>query len=166
MIPTQHAGEGPGPLCAGAIRRATPDDAPAVTQVTNQACEPYVPLLGRKPQPLTADHMAMITNHQVWLLADGDCVLAFLECIDEPDTTLIYSVAVRPALQHRGLGRRLLAWAEAEAARAGHKRIRLYTNSLFESNLRLYSRLGYQETGREPYLGSTLVHMAKEISTT
>lgn len=32
-----------------------------------------------------------------------------------------------------------------------------------EDNLRLYARLGYVETGREPTMGSTLVHMAKDL---
>ncbi|MCX6069286.1 MAG: GNAT family N-acetyltransferase [Chloroflexi bacterium] len=76
---------------------------------------------------------------------------------------LIYSVAVRPEVQRCGLGRRLLAWAESEASRAGCDRIRLYTNALMEDNLRLYSSLEYEETGREPYVASTLVHMAKQV---
>jgi hypothetical protein len=33
-----------------------------------------------------------------------------------------------------------------------------------EYNLRLYARLGYTETRREPYLGSMLVHMAKHVA--
>lgn len=32
-----------------------------------------------------------------------------------------------------------------------------------QSNIALYLRLGYRETRREPYLGSTLVHMDKEL---
>jgi hypothetical protein len=30
-------------------------------------------------------------------------------------------------------------------------------------NIALYRRLGYRETGREPYLGSTILHMSKEV---
>jgi GNAT superfamily N-acetyltransferase len=90
-------------------------------------------------------------------------VLGVLELISEPGCTLIYSVAVRPEHHKRGLGRMLLDWAERQTARAGHDRIRLYTNGLMEDNLSLYARLGYTETRREPYLGSTLVHMAKHV---
>jgi len=145
------------------IRRATPADADAVSEITDQAYARYLPLLGRKPQPMTADHRAMIVDHQVWLVMEGDRAQAILELIDEPGCTLVYSVAVRPDVQKRGLGRRLLAWAEREASQAGHERIRLYTNARMEDNLRLYARLGYAETGREPYMGSTLVHMAKDL---
>jgi GNAT superfamily N-acetyltransferase len=146
------------------IRRATMADAPVVREITDLAYAGYVPLLGREPQPMTADHQAMIAEHQVWLLADDGAPLGVLELISEPDCTLIYSVAVRPEHHKRGLGRMLLDWAERQTARAGHDRIRLYTNALMEDNLRLYARLGYTETRREPYLGSTLVHMAKRVA--
>ena len=46
------------------------------------------------------------------------------------------------------------------------RRIRLYTNAIMESNIALYLRLGYQETRREAYLSSTLVHMSKDLNQT
>jgi len=156
--------EGDAPQPELTIRRATPADAPSVSEITDLAYARYLALLGRKPQPMTADHLAMVSEHQVWLLVEGDRALAVLELIDEPGCALIYSVAVRPEYQRRGLGRRLLAWAERQASYAGHDRIRLYTNALMEDNLTLYSRLGYAETGREPYEDSTPVHMAKTIA--
>jgi ribosomal protein S18 acetylase RimI-like enzyme len=146
------------------LRRATPGDAQSVCEITDLAYTRYLPILGRKPQPMTADHQAMITEHKVWLLVQGEAVLAALELIEEPDCMLIYSVAVRPEHQRRGYGRKLLAWAEVEAARADLDRIRLYTNALMEDNIRLYCSLGYEETGREPCMGSTLVHMAKLVA--
>jgi ribosomal protein S18 acetylase RimI-like enzyme len=146
------------------IRRATPVDAPVVREITDLAYARYVPLLGRKPQPMTADHQAMIAEHEVWLLVDEEAPLGVLELISEPGCTLIYSVAVRPEQHKRGLGRMLLDWAERQTTAAGRDRIRLYTNALMEDNLRLYARLGYTETRREPYLGSTLVHMAKHVA--
>jgi len=146
------------------IRRATTADAPVVREITDLAYARYVPLLGRKPQPMTADHLAMIAEHEVWLLVDEEAVLGVLELIDEPTCTLIYSVAVRPEHHRRGLGRMLLDWGERQTAAAGRDRIRLYTNALMEDNLKLYARLGYTETRREPYLGSTLVHMAKHVA--
>ena len=146
------------------IRRATPSDARIIREITDLAYTRYVPLLGRKPQPMTADHHALIVEHEGWLLVDGDRAIGVLELILEPDCTLIYSVAVLPEHQKQGVGRRLLELAERETARTGRASIRLYTNALMEDNLRLYERLGYAETGREPYLGSTLVHMAKPIA--
>lgn len=146
------------------IRRATIADAPVVGELTDLAYARYVPLLGRKPQPMTTDHQAMIVEHEVWLLVDEEGPIGVLELIPEPDCVLIFSVAVHPEYQRQGVGRRLLEWAERETAREGRTRIRLYTNALMDDNLRLYARLGYTETKREPYLGSSLVHMAKLIA--
>ena len=83
----------------------------------------------------------------------------------EPEAVLIYSVAVRPDLQGRGLGRRLLGLAEEQALEAGRSRVRLYTNERFTENIGLYLRAGYREARREPYLGTQLVHMEKELHT-
>ncbi len=146
------------------ICRATIADAPVVGEITDLAYGRYVPLLGRKPQPMTADHQSMIVEHAVWLLVDEAGPLGVLELIPEPDCILIFSVAVHPESQRQGLGRQLLEWAERETECAGRTRIRLYTNALMDDNLGLYARLGYTETKREPYLGSTLVHMAKLIA--
>jgi GNAT superfamily N-acetyltransferase len=145
------------------VRRAQPEDVGAVAGITDAAYRKYIPLLGRAPQPMTADHARMIADDLVWLLLrDGDPV-GVLELVREPECLLIYSVAIRPGFQGQGLGRCLLDWAERQAARAGSGSLRLYTNALMTSNITLYRGLGYKETAREPYLGSTLVHVAKRI---
>jgi len=145
------------------IRKASPQDAAVVAEITDSAYGIYVPLLGRKPQPMTADHRQMIIENDVWLLEEEGHPLGVLELVHEASCLLIYSVAVRPGHQRRGLGRQLMAWAERQAAQAALPRLRLYTNALMTANIALYARLGYQETEREPYLGSTLVHMAREV---
>lgn len=145
------------------IRKASPEDAAVVAEITDSAYEIYVRLLGRKPQPMTADHRQMIIENDVWVLEDEGRPLGVLELVREPGCLLIYSVAVRPGYQRRGLGRQLMAWAERQATQANLPRLRLYTNALMTANIALYTRLGYQQTEREPYLGSTLVHMAKQV---
>jgi ribosomal protein S18 acetylase RimI-like enzyme len=145
------------------LRKATPADAPAIAALTDAAYAKYIPRLGRKPQPMNADYRQMAAEHPIWLLY-LDLQLAGLLALEfEPETVLIYSVAVSPELQGRGLGHRLLSLAEDEARRAGYRKIRLYTNEHFVENIELYKRAGYQETGREEYLGSRLVHMAKRL---
>ena len=145
------------------LRMAQPEDAGAVSGITDAAYCRYVPLLGRAPQPMTVDHVTMIADDLVWLLLrDGDPV-GVLELVQEPECMLIYSVAICPGFQGQGLGRCLLDWAERQAVQVGYPRLRLYTNALMTSNIALYRGLGYEETGREPYLGSTLVHMTKPI---
>jgi GNAT superfamily N-acetyltransferase len=153
------------PLAPGrtSLRLALPADAPAIAALTDAAYAKYIPLIGRKPQPMTADYAQMAAAHPIWLLYLDQELAGLLALEREPECLLIYSVVVRPELQGRGLGRYLLRLAEDEARAAGYGRIRLYTNERFTKNIELYLRLGYLETGREAYLGTELVHMAKQL---
>jgi ribosomal protein S18 acetylase RimI-like enzyme len=145
------------------IRRAAPADVEHITAITDAAYAKYVPLLGRKPQPMSADYHHMVAAHPVWLLHVGDRPAGVLVLMHEPDALLIYSVAIHPDEQKRGFGLRLLAWAEQEARQAGYAHIRLFTNMLMEENIALYKHLGYRETRREPFQGLTLIHFAKAL---
>ncbi len=129
----------------------------------DEAYEKYIPLIGRKPQPMTADHAKMVVENSIWLLFVDDQIVGVLVLIYEPENVLIFSVAIKPEYQHQGLGRRILAWAEEQAIHDGYKSIRLYTNEHFVDNIRLYKSLGYLETSREPLLNSIVVNMAKEL---
>ena len=66
------------------IRKASPQDAAVVAEITDSAYEIYVPLLGRKPQPMTADHRQMIIENDVWLLEEEGHPLGVLELVHEP----------------------------------------------------------------------------------
>jgi ribosomal protein S18 acetylase RimI-like enzyme len=145
------------------FRRAAPGDAETIAAITDAAYSKYIIRIGRKPGPMTADYRQMIAEHPLWLLLVGDSIAGVLALMAEPDAMLIYSVAVRPEYQKRGLERRLLALAEEQARQAGYARIRLYTNEHMVENIALYQRLGYAETGREPMGGTALVHMAKNL---
>ena len=126
------------------LRQATPEDAPAIAALTDAAYAKYIPLIGRMPQPMTANYSQMVADHTVWLLEAAGQLAGVLVLIEEPETLLIYSIAVRPDLQGRGLGHRLLTLAENEARQAGCQKIRLYTNEHFVENIELYQRSGYQ----------------------
>src|SRR5206468_6937615 len=97
-----------------AIRKASPGDAGIVSNLTDAAYAKYVPLMGRKPQPMTADYQQILAEHPVWILWVGEQPAGVLVLNHEPEDMLIYSVAIAPPHQKRGLGRRLLAWAESE----------------------------------------------------
>lgn len=145
------------------IRRATPQDAPAITAITEEAYSKYIPLIGRKPQPMMVDYERMVVENDTWLLSFNEQPAGVLVLIRHPEYLLVFSVAVRPGFQQHGLGRRLLSLAEVQAKLAGYTTICLYTNEKFEDNLRMYEKMGYQETRREPLLGSMVIHMSKDI---
>lgn len=143
-------------------RPATSADAPAVTALVTAAYERYVPLLGRQPTPMLTDHAAAIRDHAVWVI-DGapGAPVAVIDCIVRADHLWVDNLAVHPDAQGRGLGRALLRFAEDEAARLGLPEVRLLTNERYTSNIAMYTRYGYRETHREPYLGTDLVHFRK-----
>jgi GNAT superfamily N-acetyltransferase len=60
-------------------------------------------------------------------------------------------LAVRPDAQGRGLGGRLIAEAEAWAARAGASVMDIKVVNLRTDLLPRYARMGYVATGTEPY---------------
>ena len=146
------------------FRRAIAADAPAVVALVREAYAKWVALIGREPRPMAADYDAAIRDHRIDLLCDGGRIVALIESIAEPEALLIENVAVSPAYQRRGLGRRLIAHAERLAASAGYDEVRLYTNARFAENVALYRRLGYAITGEAAYLGGRIVHMKKRLA--
>jgi ribosomal protein S18 acetylase RimI-like enzyme len=128
---------------AEGMRRAGPEDAAAVRDLTRAAYARWVPIVGREPRPMGADYDRAVREHRIDLLDRGGALAALIETVVEADCLLIVNVAVAPDAQGRGLGRKLLAHAESVAVEAGLGRIRLYTNKLMATNLRLYAELGY-----------------------
>jgi GNAT superfamily N-acetyltransferase len=66
--------------------------------------------------------------------------------VDDEVTWEVTNTAVVEAVRGRGVGRRLLAHAVAEAARAGVGRVVLATAAADVGNLRFYQRCGFRMT--------------------
>lgn len=145
-------------------RRAGPEDAASVRTLTRAAYARWVPLIGREPLPMTADYQVAVRDHRIDLLMADGVLVGLVETIDEGDVLLVENVAVAPGRQGEGLGRRLMARAEAVARELGCERLRLYTNQRFETNVALYLRLGYQIDGETPVAGvGVRVDMSKRL---
>ena len=144
------------------IRLAESADRAAVETVVQAAYEPWVEVIGVRPLPLVADYAELIAQGHVYVLENGaiDALIVF-EVTD--GVLLVENVAVRPDRQGRGLGRRLMAFAEFHARSLGMTALRLYTNEKMASNIGLYTSLGYRETGREAKNGRSVVHMSKKL---
>ncbi|WP_346770510.1 hypothetical protein [Pseudomonas sp. 273] len=55
------------------IRQATPDDAPAIARLVDEAYSPYIPRIGRKPAPMLDDYRQVIAEADVFVCAlDGE----------------------------------------------------------------------------------------------
>lgn len=112
---------------------------------------------------MTADYAEAVKNHRIDLLYLDGKLAALIEMIPKADYLLIENVAVSPAFQGRGLGRKLMAHAEQIAASLGHSEIKLYTNKLFAENVQLYQKLGYGIDREEEFRGGFRVHMSKPV---
>jgi ribosomal protein S18 acetylase RimI-like enzyme len=146
------------------LRQAKASDAAEVRKLTRDAYAKWVPLIGREPKPMTADYDEAVRNHRIDLLHLEGTLAALIETIAEADHLLVENVAVSPAFQGRGLGRKLMAYAEQLAASAGYREVRLYTNKLFAENVALYRRLGYRIDREEVLAHGIAVHMSKPVS--
>jgi GNAT superfamily N-acetyltransferase len=146
------------------LRRAVLADAEAVAGCVQRAYTRYAGRLPRPPKPVLADYTRVVREEQTWLLeaADGAC-LGVLVLVPSADHLLIENVAVDPTWQGRGLGRRLLEFAEAEAARQRFRELRLYTNALMIENRGLYARGGFVEYEQRVVDGRDTVFMRKAI---
>lgn len=148
---------------SGGLRHANLADVPAIERLVHIAYEKYVSRIGRKPKPMLADYGLAVTNHQTWVVSDGESIFAVLELIPRAGFLLIENIAVEPFLQKSGRGRELMHFAETEAKRQGFNELRLYTNERFTENIHFYKGIGYRETYRESYKGTDVVHMAKTL---
>lgn len=147
-----------------ALRRAAPSDAAAIREVTRAAYARWVPLIGREPLPMQADYAAAVLAHRFDLLVRGIAVMALIETALRDDHLWIENIAVHPDHQRQGLGRRLLAHAEALARESRRAELRLLTNAAFASNIALYEASGYAVTAREPFLGGETVFMTRRLA--
>ena len=147
-----------------AIRPARTDEAEAIQALVAEAYAMYLPRLGKPAGPVLDDYAAIIAAGQAWALDVDGRLAGALVLIEQADHLLLDNVALLPAHHGQGLGRRLVAFAEAEARRRGHGDIRLYTNEVMTENVRLYSRLGFVETHRVEEKGYKRIYMRKPLS--
>ncbi len=145
------------------LRQAVEADAPAILALTRAAYAKWVPVIGREPTPMYRDYAEALRSDRVDMLYAGNALAGIVHTIKKPDYLEIWNVAVDPAYQGRGFGRRLLAHGEALAASLGYDEIRLYTNKAFAENIALYERVGYVIYLEEPFKEGFTVYMKKPI---
>lgn len=147
-----------------AVRTAGAADADAVDALTQAAYAKWVPIVGRKPLPMTADYARAVVEHRIDVIECDGGLTALIELEPRPDHLLIVNLAVDPEAQGQGLGTWLLTHAEAVARELGVGELRLYTNRLMGANIALYLKRGYtvsREDVRAP--DWTVVHMMKRL---
>ena len=150
------------------FRRATPADAATVHDITHAAYAKWVPVIGRKPKPMTADYDKAVVTNVIDLLEEDGQPIALIEMISElssePAHLLIENIAVMPERHGEGIGSVLLARAQTTARGFGVNEMRLYFHEKFVTNHLFYARRGFVEFARVPHpAGGEIVHMKKSI---
>jgi GNAT superfamily N-acetyltransferase len=145
-----------------APRRATAADLPRVHEVIAAAYAKYRTRMDILPAPVLRDYAGPVQQGLLWVV--GDPVMGLASLIPETGALLIENVAVHPDVQGTGLGRRLLEFAEQEAARHGLTRVRLYTHEVMTESQAVYARLGYQEVRRATEDGYRRIFLAKDLA--
>ncbi len=145
------------------IRRAVDADAAAVAACVTAAYGIYIERMGKPPGPMLDDYAEVIDRHMVFVLEGPEGLVGALVLIAEDGGLLLDNVAIHPDHQGRGLGRRLIAFAEGEARRLGYAALDLYSHVIMTENIALYGALGYEETGRRTVNGYARVYMRKKL---
>ena len=146
------------------IRRARADEVAWIAATIAAAFSVYVPRMGRLPAPMTADHGALVAAGEVHVLEEAGARLGLIVQRAAADHLYIDILAVAPEAQHRGVGRRLLDFAEAEARRLGLPTLRLFTNASMTENLRFYPRLGFRPIAARVEDGFDRIYFEKRLT--
>lgn len=145
------------------FRKATPDDITHVWRIVYHAYSAYIPLLGRTPPTFFEDFDSHIAKGNLWILNQDDPA-AMVVLTPNSNYVTIQALCVDPRCQGQGLGRTVLQFAEDYTASLGISELKLYTNSLMERNIKIYSQWGFSETHRETYPWGERVHMHKLLT--
>jgi ribosomal protein S18 acetylase RimI-like enzyme len=145
------------------LRRATIADLSAVVALQRAAYAKNRPLLGVEPLPLLADYQQIFAGYEVYL-AERDGALEGVLILElRDDDLLIWSIAVAPPAQGRGVGNRMLAFAEARAHELKRTCIRLYTGQPLTQNIAWYTRHGYAHESTEDMGDRVRVNLIKHL---
>jgi ribosomal protein S18 acetylase RimI-like enzyme len=147
------------------IRRAQDEDCAVIEAIVGAAYSVYIERIGKPPGPMLDNYSRRIAEGVVQVLEEADgTVAAIIVLLVKADHLVLDNIAVRPDRQGRGLGRTLIAFAEAEARDIGLAEVRLYTHAKMTENIALYTRLGFTETSRGHESGYDRVFMSKRVA--
>lgn len=149
------------------VRRARPDDAPALAQLVNRAYEVEASFVDGNRT--SADEITKLLHKGTFLVLEQGPILAAAVYVDTRDVAGVHNpgtgsgtddddtggyigmLSVEPSLQGMGLGTRLVRIAEAMCEAMGVSSVRLRIVNLREELARWYRGLGYREVATFPY---------------
>jgi putative acetyltransferase len=150
------------------IRKAKHGDAAAIESLLHESFleyeRAYTPEAFHITTPKKREIESRIKHWTVWVALHANVIVGTVSAHPEGEALHIRSMAVRPSMRGRGIGKLLLQRVEKFAAANGYKRLILNTTPFLASAIRLYERSGFQATGSErDWFGTTVSAMAKQV---
>lgn len=147
------------------IRRAVPQDEPAIRACAAQAYAPYVAAIGRRPAPMDEEFTGPIHAGHVQIAEDSTGeFMGFIVFYEVAGTMHLETLAVCPEFMGRGIGKALISRCEQAARQSGLPTVALYTNEKMTDNLSIYPHLGYVEVARRHEDGFNRVYFEKPLT--
>ena len=109
------------------------------------------------------DHAARVARGENWLIKDREELLGVVALVPQAAAMHLFSIAIAPEAQGRGLLREVMAFAESEARKRQLDKLSLYTNVLMQKNRAIYRHLGFVETAMEQAGGYEIVFMERPV---
>lgn len=146
------------------IRNAVASDLPEIEQITAIAYHKYIAIMGQKPAPMVADFSAHLQDDMIFVAeATGPRkVIGYVVIMAKDDEYWLETIAVEPSSSKKGVGSRLMAYAEDYISQFASE-YHLYTNVKMTENIDWYLRLGFTETKRQKVDGYERVYFKKRL---
>jgi ribosomal protein S18 acetylase RimI-like enzyme len=126
------------------VRSYTPDDAPFVTELSDESFAEY----GARPSRYTLSVLQRPTTH-AWIAVEGSTPLGLVILEQAGSSAAVLAVAVTRPARARGIGGLLMQAAERHARAQGVKQLTLFTADSNVAALDLFLRRGFRIVGRE-----------------
>ncbi len=152
------------------IRLAVADEAEEIAKVLFGAFGPlrgeYTPGAFGAVTPDAQEIRGRFDEGPIWVAFVDREMVGTVSVLPEPDWLYIRSMAVLPAAQGLGIGRRMLAVVEDYAVAMSFSRLYLYTTYFLKGAIRLYESSGFmhdRDTTAEEWHGVPGVGMDKKL---
>lgn len=152
------------------VRLAVADDALVIAEVIRSAFQPlkanYTKAAYAAVTPDAEEILGRLAEGPIWVAFADDAMVGTVSVVAEPDWLYIRSMAVSPASQGFGVGRKLLVVVEDYATKKGFDKLYLYTTFFLKSAMRLYEKYGFvsdRETPAEEWFGVPGLGMVKVL---
>ena len=152
------------------IRRAVEGDADAIADILSVAFaefkSDYTPEAYSVVTPPADEIRGRFAEGPMWVAVREGELAGTVSAVPEPDWLYIRSMAVMPAAQGSGIGKRLMTAVEEYAIENGFDTLFLYTTNFSADAIRLYEKLGFKkdrDTTAEEWFGTPGLSMLKKI---